>query len=240
MYCEALAANDLDAARDVEGFVGVSLADLYKDWGELWPIAFTGIDDPAWTAWFEPRRHLFIDQVVTESVSVVDDAINYKPQAGHVLLDIPLAMTRNDIEQQVRDLLKNYRRADYKAKVIPAKYQLYKQGIRGENLNTIESIYFILKNETGNKRQNFNQFIADNGIGAAKAPIKRSRDLLSVKNTNEISSVWDRQWVHDYRRSKKVSYGRYEGIGYEYSWAAIYGYFPCKLDWLQKELANKA
>jgi len=235
-YCEAIATNDVDRAKRIEDFVGISLADLYEDWGELWPIAFGDTNDPAWKAWFEPRRHLFIDKTIIDSVSTVADSTEYKPQAGHLLLDIPLAMTANDIVEQVRDVLKNYRRADYKAIVIPAKYQLYQPGIGVENLTKIENTYFILKNETSNSRHTFKQFIADNGVGSTKAPVGNARELLLKNNINEIDAVWDRQWVKEYWHSKKISYDRFNGIGWEYSWAALYGYFPCKLNQLEDEL----
>ena len=237
-YCEAMAANDFETAKELEAFAGVNLADLYSDWGELWSISFDGIDDPAWQAWFDPRRDLFIDQIVRESVSIVDDVANYKPRDDHLLLDIPLAMANNDIVSQLRELLPSHRRADYKDEVILAKYQLYTPGLRGESLEKIENTYFILKNETSNKMQSLREYAAANQIGIATQPVGKLKKLLLAEDIDKIEQVYDRQTVRDFLDSKKASYKRFKGIGEEYSWSAMYGYFPCTNDDLERERWN--
>lgn len=237
-YCEAMAANDLDAAREVEKFTNLNLADMYKDWGVLWSISFYDTSDPAWKAWFEPRRHLFIDQVVTESVSVVTNATTYNPQAGHVLLDIPLAMTRNDIEGQVRELLKDYRRTDYKPTVTPAKYQLYTRGTRGEGFSQMVHAYQTFTNNDAATEENIAKYVAEFGMGAFDDVGIKMKTLLLGRAANTLDTL-EQLRLKPQMKSYKNSYERFWQIGSEYSSTVLTGLFPCKLSWCDEEMAKK-
>lgn len=232
-YCEYKEAGNEQGCKDIEEMAGNGnkLAELYNDFGPLWKTHFSCINDPTWKAWFEPRRHLFIDRKRKAAVTEVENPHNHFLQQGHVLLDIPLSMKKADIYEEVTKILRQHKRSENEPEVIPAKYKLYKRRGRGVTIDQVRSAYLAWTNDS----KTIAEHVSEYGLGQ-RADVGEQRRKLLGMNMRDIKDVGRRQALKEQLRSYKNSYERYREIGNQYSVTAAYGMFPCTVEQLELEL----
>jgi hypothetical protein len=233
IYGEYKDAGDEQGCKDIEEMAGKGnkLAELFTDFGPLWKNRFSDTNDPVWKNWFAKKRHYFVDEKINVNVIEVKDHSKYTLKNGHILIDIPLSMTKADIYDQVTKLLRQHKRSENEPEIIPAKYQLYRRKGRSVTIDQVRSAYLAWTNDT----KTIAEHVAAYGLGPRTDVGEELRKLLGM-NMRDIKDAFRRQMLKGQLLSYKNSYGRYRDIGNQYSVTTAYGMFPCTVAQLDEEL----
>lgn len=123
-YCSAQERGEIAACQKLESQFPL-LPELHRDFGSLtgWPNG--GIQGPAWKAWFEPRRHLFI-----QSVEEVKEGTELSSIEGSIMLRVPLQESSEATMALVREYVDHLYLAGVSSVAPRTKYQLHMRGNR--------------------------------------------------------------------------------------------------------------
>lgn len=117
-YCTAREKCDVTRCIELEKQFD-RIASIYEDFGSVDGIDSRGIDSPYWSAWFEPRRHLFM----LEPTEIIAQG-SATPMESVLELAIPLAATPEETSKTVIRFLHNYYSTHEVKQHAPPKYRL--------------------------------------------------------------------------------------------------------------------